>query len=99
MIGSDGHIVLTNFACAKLLENYESTGSSCGTKEYEAPERILNWAYDFAVDIWSFGIILCIMHFGQVGSQLVIVIGMLMYCLINAENSIHLLEEMNLTHY
>ena len=66
MIDSDGHIVLINFGCAKLLENNEYTASNCGTKEYEAPERILNWAYDYVVDVWSFGVLLCIMHFGQV---------------------------------
>ena len=62
MIGSDGHIVLTNFSCAKILAQCESTNSDCGTREFEAPEKILGWAYDYAVDIWSFGVLLCIMH-------------------------------------
>ena len=66
MIESDGHIVLTNFGYAKMLDDYECASSSCGDKEFESPERILGWTYGYAVDIWSFGIILCIMHFGQV---------------------------------
>ncbi|EJD04243.1 kinase-like protein, partial [Fomitiporia mediterranea MF3/22] len=66
MIAADGHIALTNFGCAKILDQSESTWSDCGTREFEAPERILGWSYDYAVDIWSFGVLLCIMHFGQV---------------------------------
>ena len=66
MIAIDGHIVLTNFSCAKIIGEYGSTHSDCGTREFEAPERILGWGYDYAADIWSFGILLCIMHFGQV---------------------------------
>ena len=66
MIEPDGHLVLTNLSFAKLLEDCNGTASSCGNKEYESPERILGWFYNFAVDIWSFGIMLCMMHFGQV---------------------------------
>ena len=66
MIASDGHIVLCNFSCAKMLDQDDSTTSDCGTKDYEAPEKFLRWPYDYSVDIWSFGIVLCIMHFGQV---------------------------------
>lgn len=66
MIAFDGHIVLTNFNCAKALGQSDCTTSVCGTREFEAPERILGWIYDYAVDVWSFGILLCIMHFGQV---------------------------------
>ncbi|KAH8120495.1 kinase-like domain-containing protein [Phellopilus nigrolimitatus] len=65
MIAADGHIVLTNFNCAKMLDHNDSTTSNCGTKEFEAPERILGWTYDYTVDVWSFGVLLCIMHFGQ----------------------------------
>ncbi|KAL5518698.1 hypothetical protein ACEPAH_381 [Sanghuangporus vaninii] len=65
MIAADGHVVLTNFSCAKVLDQCESTASVCGTREFEAPERILGWTYDYAVDVWSFGILLCVMHFGQ----------------------------------
>ncbi|KAL5535258.1 hypothetical protein ACEPAF_3352 [Sanghuangporus sanghuang] len=65
MIAADGHVVLTNFSCAKVLDQCESTASVCGTRKFEAPERILGWTYDYAVDVWSFGILLCIMHFGQ----------------------------------
>ena len=70
MIAKDGHIVLTNFSCAKVLSNtgspIPSTSSDCGTKEHQAPEMILGWKYDYTVDCWGFGVLLCIMHFGQV---------------------------------
>lgn len=66
MIASDGHVVISNFRCAKILSRESSTGSECGSKEYDAPEKLLHWMYDYAVDVWSFGIVLCIMHFGQV---------------------------------
>ena len=66
MIASDGHIVISNFRCAKILSRETCTGSECGSKEYDAPEKLLHWLYDYAVDVWSFGIVLCIMHFGQV---------------------------------
>lgn len=69
MIAADGHIVLTNFSCAKILDQCDSTTSDCGSREFEAPERILGWGYDYAVDIWSFGVLLCIMHFGQVTNK------------------------------
>lgn len=70
MIAQDGHIVLSGFECAKKLDELGSpeygTASNCGTHEYQAPEMIMGWRYDFAVDCWGFGIFLCIMHFGQV---------------------------------
>ena len=69
MIASDGHVVLTNFSYAKLLDDCDGAFSSCGDKKFESPERILGWMYDFAVDIWSFGVLLCIMHFGQVSER------------------------------
>ncbi|KAI5123727.1 hypothetical protein M0805_000320 [Coniferiporia weirii] len=69
MIAADGHIILNDFSCAKMINRYESEYFSatpnCVTKEFEAPERLLGWSYDFAVDVWSFGILLCVMHFGQ----------------------------------
>ena len=70
MIAPDGHIVLSGFDCAKKLGGQGlsdcETSSNCGTQEYQAPELIMGWKYDFAVDTWGFGIFLCIMHFGQV---------------------------------
>jgi hypothetical protein len=34
--------------------------------EYQAPEVLLGWTYDFAVDCWGFGILLYFMVFGTV---------------------------------
>lgn len=72
MIAQDGHIVLAGFECAKKLEDPTDCGttSNCGTQEYQAPEMIMGWKYDFAVDCWGFGIFLCMMHFGQVSKSL-----------------------------
>lgn len=69
-IASDGHVILGDFSYAKMLPSTDSqtrcTASICGTAEYQAPEIILGWKYDFAIDCWGFGIILSFMHFGRV---------------------------------
>ncbi|TDL28941.1 kinase-like protein, partial [Rickenella mellea] len=70
MIADDGHIVLTDFGLAKMLffsdEEIPKTGSCCGTREYQAPEMLLGWSYDFSVDCWGFGLLLYTMHYGRV---------------------------------
>lgn len=76
MIAADGHVVVTDFGFAKLLFSPGSpdlrTDSHCGTREYSAPEMLLGWAYDFAVDCWGFGVLLYLMHFGRVRSARVV---------------------------
>lgn len=70
MLDARGHVVLSNFHCATLLSPSDGpdvcTGSECGTRENRAPEMILGWKYDFAVDCWGFGIVLSYLHFGRV---------------------------------
>ncbi|KAJ6491705.1 kinase-like domain-containing protein, partial [Mycena vitilis] len=62
-----GHIVLSNFSNAAMI----SAGAECGIPlsaavEYQAPEILLGWAHDFAVDCWSFGLLL---HFLLAGTN------------------------------
>ncbi|KAF8168459.1 hypothetical protein B0H34DRAFT_855162 [Crassisporium funariophilum] len=75
MLDADGHVVLTNFRCASFLpqtvpngdEGYDTTLSSFerDITEYQAPEIILGWAHNTAVDCWGFGILLYFMLFGS----------------------------------
>lgn len=69
-IDDEGHAVLGNFSAAKLLLSTDSPKSSsmsiCGSVDYQAPEMMLGWKYDYSVDCWAFGVLLCILHYGQV---------------------------------
>jgi len=75
MIGADGHIVLTGFEYAlSPLRKHSSvvpTTNDSGLRqvparenEYRAPEALLEWTEDEAVDSWSFG---CLVYFLVVG--------------------------------
>jgi len=69
LVDISGHLVVTDFGCAKLIQPGGSRWietSFCGTKEYLAPEMALEWAHDFSVDIWGFGILLYLLAFAQV---------------------------------
>ena len=56
LIGLDGHIKLTDFGISKVVsENNLKTSTICGTPEYQAPEIIMDYEYDKAVDFWSIG--------------------------------------------
>jgi serine/threonine protein kinase len=77
LIGADGHIIVTGFACASVTTfNSPRTEQKAIMEEKEkvaralniwsAPEVILGWTHDSAVDIWGFGMILHYMLTGQV---------------------------------
>jgi serine/threonine protein kinase len=60
LIDADGFAVLTDFGLSKENMNYtEQARSLVGTAEYLAPEVLENKRkYSFAVDWWSFGVLL-----------------------------------------
>jgi serine/threonine protein kinase len=58
LIGSNGHIKLTDFGLAKKLLPGERTFSLCGTPQCMAPEVITKSGHNYEVDWWSFGILL-----------------------------------------
>ncbi|KAJ6590004.1 kinase-like domain-containing protein [Mycena vulgaris] len=69
-IDNTGHIVLSNFCNATLLSsNKQRSMPPSAAMEYQAPEILLGWAHDFAVDCWSFGALL---HFLLSGTNPVV---------------------------
>jgi len=77
-IDADGHIVLTGFEYANHIEQLQGTPTDVskvmpgGAKENQAPELLLGWTHDFAVDCWGFGILLHLLLSGVVSVSIVI---------------------------
>lgn len=57
LVTQEGHMRLTDFACARLLGDRAST-SVLGTPEYTAPEIILESGHGFPCDWYSLGILM-----------------------------------------
>ena len=57
MLDSRGFIKVIDFGLGKVLED-DRTYTFCGTPQYMAPESCQGKGYGFAVDWWSFGIII-----------------------------------------
>ena len=55
LIGSDGHLKITDFGFAKKI--VDRTFTLCGTPEYLAPEIIMGQGHDHGVDWWALGIL------------------------------------------
>lgn len=56
LIGSDGHLRITDFGFAKKIVDKSYT--LCGTPEYLAPEIIMGQGHNEGVDWWALGILL-----------------------------------------
>ena len=64
LLGKKGLLKLCDFGWAKEL-NLEKRSTFCGTVEYMAPEIVGSENYDYAVDVWSLGILLYELLFGH----------------------------------
>ncbi|EEB98123.1 hypothetical protein MPER_02425 [Moniliophthora perniciosa FA553] len=74
MIDATGHLVLVGFDCAQIEGDKDrfhgTTLMRIETQhdfDYRAPELLLGWSHDSAVDCWSFGCILYFMIAGKTG--------------------------------
>ena len=71
VLDANGHIKLIDFGFAKRLnsssnpKHHYRTHTNCGTVGYTAPEVLMNLGASFEADIWSYGILVCEMHSGQ----------------------------------
>ena len=64
---TDNHVKLIDFGTALALEEEGAkvrSGGRIGTWSYWAPEQLNNEPYDFAVDMWSLGVLLYILLVG-----------------------------------
>jgi serine/threonine protein kinase len=65
LMDMDGYVKLADFGLAKFLQNDNSTKSFCGTAEYLAPEILNMTGHGFAVDWWTFGVLIYEMVTGR----------------------------------
>lgn len=60
LIDQTGHVKLTDFGISKDLGDIPGSASTfCGTAEYMAPEIVKGVEYDYKVDIWALGVLVC----------------------------------------
>ena len=69
LITQKGHLKLTDFGLAKIVDTEDGEGGStktfCGTNEYLAPEIVKHEAYGYAIDWWALGILTYELTFGE----------------------------------
>jgi protein kinase A len=61
LLDKHGHVKLIDFGFAKQLRSIakDRTNTNCGTPGYAAPEIMMGLSYNYKVDIWSIGILIC----------------------------------------
>lgn len=66
LIDETGYIYLADFGLSKFLESEaQKTYSFCGTAEYLAPEILDQRGHGYAVDWWTFGVLVYEMATGR----------------------------------
>lgn len=60
----DLRILVADFGLARILQYGEKITENCGTLSYVAPEVLKGVGHDFAVDIWSMGVLVYFMLCG-----------------------------------
>jgi len=76
MIGKNGYPKIIDFGLAKqlpytklsednIIRKYTKCHTLCGTPEYISPEMLVKKEYDYAVDLWAFGVLIYEMIFMQ----------------------------------
>jgi serine/threonine protein kinase len=75
LIDADGHVIVTGLENARVVEQSGKVKGNpdvvCRAKEYQAPELLLGWAHDFAVDCWGLGLLLHFMLSGDVSWDII----------------------------
>jgi mitogen-activated protein kinase kinase 1 len=57
LINTDGDVKLTDFGISREMQTAMLAKTFVGSFRYMAPERISGGSYDYASDIWSFGLV------------------------------------------
>ncbi|KAI0089910.1 kinase-like domain-containing protein, partial [Irpex rosettiformis] len=73
LLNASGHIVLAGFSNASFSSpntppssTSQQPGSCSPVNQWDAPEVVLGWTQDCAIDVWSFGLVLWYMLMGTV---------------------------------
>lgn len=61
LLDKQGHVKLIDFGFSKKLSDIykDRTYTNCGTPGFTAPEVMAGGGYNYKVDIWAIGILIC----------------------------------------
>lgn len=66
LLDAEGHIRIIDFGlCGVLTDEKQMLTENCGTSKYQAPEMILRQPYGPSQDVWSYGVMMYEMFYGQ----------------------------------